>query len=167
MIHTADRPSRDDTSGHPIHGRHGDLKPENILWFKAHQDIDQTYFGQLKISDFGLTRYHRTRSKSHFEQVAVSPTYRPPEYEVATMVSPSYDIWSLGCVLLEFAGWYLLGWEEVERFSKLRTTDDGRDIPEDVFFKFVDIQDDNGTIQQGARAKVSVADVSRLGFSIK
>ncbi|RDL36219.1 uncharacterized protein BP5553_06831 [Venustampulla echinocandica] len=161
MIHTADRSSTDglsNSSGHQIHGRHGDLKPENILWFKAYQDTDLTSLGVLKISDFGLTRFHRTRSKSHFGPVAVSPTYRPPEYDVAKMVSPSFDIWTLGCVLLQFVAWYLLGWEEVDRFSEARTADDrgkipedvGK-IPEDVFFKFVNLQ-------TGARAKVSVAD---------
>jgi serine/threonine protein kinase len=114
MIHMADSPSTEDltkVSGHQLHGRHGDLKPENILWFKPYQDTHRNHFGVLKISDFGLTRFHRTRSKSHFESVAVSRTYRPPEYDIVKMVSQSYDIWTLGCVLLEFVTWYLYGWE--------------------------------------------------------
>lgn len=162
MIHTADRPSTDDLTAaprHQIYGRHGDLKPENILWFKPYNH--QSRFGVLKISDFGLTRFHRTRSKSHFESVAVSPTYRPPEYDIAQMVSQSYDIWTLGCVLLEFITWYLRGWEGVEGFSKERTTDDNKEIPEDVFFNFVKIRDNNGGMQPGAKAKASVANVSK------
>jgi len=163
MIHTADRPSTDDLStaaDHPIHGRHGDLKPENILWFKPWQNTHQSGFGVFKISDFGLTRFHGTQSKSHFETVAVSPTYRPPEYDIAAMVSQSYDIWTLGCVLLEFITWYLRGWKGVDGFSKKRTTDDNREIPEDVFFNFVKIRDNDGMIP-GARAKLSVANVRR------
>jgi hypothetical protein len=76
------------------------------------------------------------------------------------MVSQSYDIWTLGCVLLEFIIWYLRGWEGVEGFSKERTTDDNKEIPEDVFFNFVEIRDNNGGMQPGARAKASVANVS-------
>ncbi|KAH6663157.1 kinase-like domain-containing protein [Halenospora varia] len=159
MIHTADIPSEsspDDlcNDGLQIHGRHGDLKPENILWFKSYGVIDPSDFGVLKISDFGLTRFHRTLSKSHFESVAVSPTYRPPEYDIAMMVSQGFDIWSLGCVLLEFVTWYFLGGTGVERFSKERAKDDTREMRQDVFFNFVHIKEKNGEL--GARAKRSV-----------
>ncbi|KAJ4249057.1 hypothetical protein NW762_012389 [Fusarium torreyae] len=86
------------------HGRHGDLKPENILWFKSFRSDEEGYsLGTLKISDFGLTRFHGTHSKSriHAGEVGGSPTYRAPEYDVYNQVSQSYDIWSLACVLLE------------------------------------------------------------------
>lgn len=170
MIHTADIPSKStyatlDAPKYPIHGRHGDLKPENILWFKSYEDTEDSWRGVLKISDFGLTRFHGTQSISHFENVAVSPTYRAPEYDIASKTSQSYDVWTLGCVLLEFVTWYLLGWEEVDKFSKDRTTDDSRDIREDVFFNFVNIKEPGGRLQTGARAKQSVANVSISGLS--
>jgi serine/threonine protein kinase len=175
MIHTADKPAmRDpthDDSTHQLHGRHGDLKPENILWFKPYleefKEADQgCAMGLLKISDFGLTRFHGTMSRSHINAsgVPVSPTYRAPEYDIAKMVSQSYDIWTLGCVILEFVTWYLLGWEEVDRFAKNRAREDNagfKEHQEDVFFNFVNIKNENGTAQTGAIAKQSVADVSQ------
>jgi len=150
------------TSTHQVHGRHGDLKPENILWFKEYQDKDPSKsMGVLKISDFGLTRFHRTVSKSHVnaEGVAVTGTYRAPEYDINKVVSQSYDIWSLGCVILEFVTWYLLGWEEVDEFSRNRVKEHITDYKEDVFFNFVNMKDKYGITQIGARAKKSVADV--------
>jgi serine/threonine protein kinase len=167
MIHTLDTPltgDLSDVSSRQIHGRHGDLKPENILWFKSYQDTDTSCFmGVLKISDFGLTRFHGPMSKSHVDArgLGMSPTYRAPEYDIGKQVSQSYDIWTLGCVLLEFVTWYLLGWDEVDIFSKERTLDDDiefKDLREDAFFNYVKLADDNGRI--GARAKKSVADVS-------
>lgn len=169
MIHTLDFPANSDPaqnglSAQQTHGRHGDLKPENILWFKPeepHQDHD---IGLLKISDFGLTRFNRTASANNVyaKRLAVSPTYRAPEYDVAETISQNYDIWSLGCVLLEFVTWYLLGGEEVDSFAKRRAVDDKSEIKEDVFFNYFDIRGvgDGGENKFGARAKRSVYDVS-------
>lgn len=103
---------------------------------------------------------------SRIETVAVSRTYRAPEYDIASKVSPSYDIWSLGCVLLEFVTWYLLGGKGVEEFSKRRAAEDSQEIHEDRFFNFVDIaKEDAEPPQMGARAKESVENVgtSALG----
>lgn len=164
MIHTAEMPSSDElpsVSSLQIHGRHGDLKPENILWFKSYDGTEEGKFGVLKISDFGLTRFHGTKSKSQLEKVALSPTYRPPEYDIIKMVSQRFDIWSLGCVLLEFVTWYLLGGEGVEVFSKERANDNSAQFREDVFFNFVTIKEKDGGTQLGARAKLSVANVSQ------
>jgi serine/threonine protein kinase len=173
MIHTLDKPDTEDsysTSTHQTHGRHGDLKPENILWFKSYHDKDPNLLmGVLKISDFGLTRFHGTMSKSHInaERVAVTGTYRAPEYDIYKAVSQSYDIWTLGCVILEFVIWYLLGWEEVDRFSENRTREHVSEFAkEDVFFNFVSMTDDQGRTQTGARAKKSVADVGLLDPSL-
>ncbi|KAE9364084.1 kinase-like protein [Stipitochalara longipes BDJ] len=168
MIHTADKPTPADPthdSTYQLHGRHGDLKPENILWFRQYlKEPDQScLMGLLKISDFGLTSFHRTMSRSHIDAggVPVSPTYRAPEYDVAKMLSQSYDIWSFGCVVLQFVAWYLLGWEEVDRFSQNRTKEDNSEVKEDVFFNFVIIKDGNGRAQTAAIAKQSVVDEFR------
>jgi len=63
MIHSSEAPSPGDNvneSAYRTHGRHGDLKPENILWFKTYKNNDHSSFmGVLKISDFGLTRFHK------------------------------------------------------------------------------------------------------------
>ncbi|KAI8161636.1 Serine/threonine protein kinase [Colletotrichum sp. SAR 10_70] len=41
-------------------GRHGDIKPENILWFQEYEKIKDF----LVISDFGLTSFNTTNSRS-------------------------------------------------------------------------------------------------------
>uniref|UniRef100_L2FSY7 Protein kinase domain-containing protein n=1 Tax=Colletotrichum fructicola (strain Nara gc5) TaxID=1213859 RepID=L2FSY7_COLFN len=41
-------------------GRHGDIKPENILWFEKYDEMEDF----LVISDFGLTSFNTTTSRS-------------------------------------------------------------------------------------------------------
>ncbi|PMD61065.1 uncharacterized protein K444DRAFT_629069 [Hyaloscypha bicolor E] len=104
-------------------GRHGNLKPENILWFKGPGcDGLGGPTGVLQICDFGLADFHST-------QWALVPAgnigglthaYRTPEWDVSNLISPSYDIWSLGCVLLEFVTWYMLGAKKVKNFEDKR-----------------------------------------------
>ncbi|KAK4114680.1 kinase-like protein [Canariomyces notabilis] len=98
-----------------ICGRHGDIKPENILWFK---DGPNDKFGSLVLSDFGLGR---------------SRLYAPPESthsEANSLTShlsrQQYDIWSLGCVFLEFLTWFVGGWKELRDFYQERFKDGDR-----------------------------------------
>jgi serine/threonine protein kinase len=90
-------------------GRHGDIKPENILCFG--QPEPEKF--RLVIADFTLMRFHGESSLglSLARGMAHSPKYRPPELNLShrTKVNQSYDIWTLGCVFLEFLTWYLLG----------------------------------------------------------
>ncbi|KAI1214230.1 kinase-like protein [Annulohypoxylon truncatum] len=118
-------------------GRHGDIKPENILWFKNSTSTDTTETDVLKISDFGLTRWHRdiSNNKKYANGLPVSPTYRAPENHLGHPVSQPWDIWTLACLYLLFLTWYLCGWEEgVDEFSKQRTAQSSSYIPEDNFF---------------------------------
>lgn len=136
VIHQNDH---QDLPKHKQHGRHGDLKPENILWFQSANTSEPGYsLGTLKISDFGLTRFHSTNSRSgiNADGVGGSRTYRAPEYDVLRQVAQSYDIWSLACVLLEFTTWYLKGWSAVDSFATARKDEDTTPIPimEDTFF---------------------------------
>ncbi|KAK1522511.1 CMGC protein kinase [Colletotrichum costaricense] len=106
-------------NGQPLYGRHGDIKPENILWFKSEG------LGKLVLSDLGLTRTHRQESRSNRpgENIPVSPNYRPPECDmegVKGRISRSFDIWTLGCLILEFMVWVLDGWEGYEKFKERR-----------------------------------------------
>jgi len=101
-------------------GRHGDLKPENILWFSDHKVDDAAcQNGILKIADFGLADFHskHSRSKVPNKTVGRSPTHRAPEADAGEHVSPMYDVWSLGCILLQFSTWYLQGWKGVDEFA--------------------------------------------------
>jgi serine/threonine protein kinase len=101
------------------HYRHGDLKPENILNFP---DPEKTRMGTFKISDLGSAKHHsvatRLRERTGGKAYATL-VYQPPE-SVTNRLSPSsrlYDIWSMGCVTLEFMVWVLYGYEELKKFT--------------------------------------------------
>jgi serine/threonine protein kinase len=87
-----------------LYGRHGDIKPENILIFtKGREDR-----GLLVFTDFASAEFHTAHSRSagKASEMMVTPTYRPPEYDMAhTIASRASDIWSFGCLLLEFVCW--------------------------------------------------------------
>jgi serine/threonine protein kinase len=140
------------------YGRHGDLKPENILWFP---DADG---GTLKISDFGLADYSTINSKSYLpkSRVATSMSYRPPECDIeGGIVGPSYDIWTLGCLYLEFTTWLLGGWQLVKDFEMKRMSYDPLwfDMKTDTFFELVRGRG-KPSGQIAARVKSSVTAVS-------
>jgi serine/threonine protein kinase len=125
--------------GEELYGRHGDLKPENILWFKESAEINDEN-GILQIADFGLGRFHGrdSRSKDDPYTVQSSPTYEPPECKLRRPVSRAYDMWSLGCLYLEFITWLLMGSAEIEGFSEFRgklATSTG--IDDDNFFTII------------------------------
>jgi serine/threonine protein kinase len=135
--------------GEEWYGRHGDIKPENVLWFSDGQGIDHPK-GVLQIADFGLGRFHGRDSRSGVnpDTVLSSPTYEPPECKLRQPVSRAYDIWSLGCLYLEFITWLLRGSAEIDGFSEFR----GREatatgINDDNFFTII-------TTAEGLKATV-------------
>jgi serine/threonine protein kinase len=125
-------------AGEEKYGRHGDIKPENILWFKD-EPLDPHGNGVLKLADFGLGRFHGRDSRSGLSPsgIRASPTYEPPECHLHLPVSRSYDIWSLGCVLLEFVTWLIKGNSEINRFSEFRGTVNIYGIDDDNFFTII------------------------------
>lgn len=140
-------------------GRHSDIKPENILWFKNYEGRPN----HLVISDFGLTRFNSAQSKSRVLQEEIkgfSGTYRPPDLHLNEAISQRYDVWSLGCVFLEFTSWLLLGYRTtIEDFATKRVNDpleNSNEGAEDKFFGL--ISDADGT--QRATLKTSVVEVS-------
>lgn len=125
------------------HGRHGDFKPENILWYRQNgTNSPNSVTGILKVSDFGFADFHVSLSKSDIPLSrlrGMTPTYRAPEWDVTEKVSPAYDIWCFGCVLLEFVEWYLRGWQGVKDFEEKRIKDSIHVLAhyrEDNFFNF-------------------------------
>lgn len=153
--------------GHRDRGRHGDIKPENILRFEG----AEPGHGFLTLADFTLMRFHSLESvdKTAPKEVGFSFTYCPPEVEGGQEArdNQKHDVWSLGCVYLEFITWYLLGYrairgkyfktpngDEVQTFTTLRINDDGRHhgVPDDRFFKW--------TNESVVKVKVSVKNVS-------
>lgn len=97
-------------------GRHGDIKPENILWMNEFECTSKD--GILQIADMGLGQFHRLESRSQVNPstVAGSPTYMPPEVILQQPISRAFDIWSLGCVFLEFCTWLIEGVKGLETF---------------------------------------------------
>ncbi|KAK1445829.1 protein kinase [Colletotrichum melonis] len=137
-------------------GRHGDIKPENILWFR------DTRQGVLRISDFGLAELNSrlSRSNQHGSQVPNSPTYRPPECDLRRrIIRQSYDIWSLGCLFLEFITWSLGGKDLLLEFAWKRSSPDPylSGIDSDTFFQ---IDDPEAKDSAAASVKQAVIEVS-------
>lgn len=107
---------------HENNTRHGDLKPENILWFK-----DQNDHGTFQIADMGLATFHEKEKHTKDRQGMITMTpsgtsrYEPPEMNQTRANhdtrSRQYDIWSMGCVLLELLLWLLYGYEAVDIFN--------------------------------------------------
>lgn len=161
--------SNHETGGRgPLYGRHGDIKPENVLWFPNQEDPSDK--GTLKISDFGVAELNTRNSRSHKpgSLVAISATYRPPECDLPGWeISRSYDIWTLGCLYLEFITWLLGGRKLLFEFAKRRK---GHvpwcpDPQEDTFFEVVKCKETNNTT--GAMVKLEVLNVrsvSHLAF---
>ncbi|KAK2052685.1 kinase domain-containing protein [Colletotrichum caudatum] len=136
-------------------GRHGDLKPENVLWFSDNKKEEEIIgSGVLKIADFGLTRYHRHSSRyAKAKGLNFSLTYKAPEVDVSEEVSQAYDIWTLGCLLLEFVTWYLEGWHQgVDRFSadRAKTNAQEDDIPLDTFYYVTSVDGVKGAVLKPA-----------------
>ena len=125
------------SGGHILYGRHGDIKPENILWFPGEDNESEQ--GTLKIADFGISELSTRQNHPSDSVTGLSPTYRPPECDNPgnQVVNSLWDVWSLGCLYLEFATWLLKGWEGIDEFRRLRRAPDTwyPAIKSDVFFE--------------------------------
>lgn len=113
------------------------LSQGNFLWFKS-----DSFPGLLALADFGLGRLHTqvSRSKQDPNSLERTATYRCPEFDLEFgLVSPRSDIFSLGCVFLEYVTWFLLGLEDVEKtFPDFRLEQDKHGFDSDVFFSIKD-----------------------------
>ncbi|KAK3371139.1 kinase-like domain-containing protein [Lasiosphaeria ovina] len=116
--------------------RHGDIKPENILWFNDPSDPNDQ--GTLKITDFGVSELETRLLTNTTNSVLFTPAYRPPEMDVkGAAIGQAADIWSLGCVYLEFVSWLLGGFSYVQEFAKRKSAGGGLDAS--VFFEVLGI----------------------------
>lgn len=94
--------------------RHGDLKPENILCFckRLPSPGEAPTSVTLVVADAGLAKIHANATEKRFgptETQRGTTRYSPPEADVRDKRSRRYDIWSLGCLFLEFLIWLLYG----------------------------------------------------------
>lgn len=141
----------------PRMGRHGDIKPENILWFPPETGMRVKNQGILALSDFGLARFHRVESahRLYYRELAASPTYRAPESDLNGFISPSWDIWTLGCVYLEFLIWYLQGWAAVDKFSEHRLECDSAPYAQEDKYFTLDEKAEFGAYRKSPVIRVS------------
>jgi serine/threonine protein kinase len=106
--------------------RHGDLKPENILLFLKAGGKRIPGRGNLVVADLGLTKFHSEATKLRNQPTGTwtgTQKYEPPETdtergETGQPRSRLYDMWSMGCIVLECIVWLLYGFNELERFNK-------------------------------------------------
>ncbi|KAK1518548.1 serine/threonine protein kinase [Colletotrichum abscissum] len=101
---------------HERNCRHGDLKPENILHF-----LETDGKGVLRVADVGLARFHleATRDRNQPTNTMTGTVrYEPPEFGLTEQISRLYDVWSLGCVFLEFLIWVLYGNSKLKAFNR-------------------------------------------------
>lgn len=96
-------------------GYHHDIKPQNLLYFKKVADTASPCpkHGILQIADFGIGKFHSLMSGTGTRNVRGTPTYAAPESKIPSTapngkdaepglkLSRPYDVWSLGCVLME------------------------------------------------------------------
>ncbi|KAG4260105.1 serine/threonine protein kinase [Fusarium proliferatum] len=103
---------------HKINCRHGDLKPDNILWYR-----DKDGLGTLKIADLGLAAFHIKDTGNRRGIQTMTPTgtarYEPPETAENKTGERSrmYDIWSMGCIMLELLIWLTQGIYAVDKLG--------------------------------------------------
>ncbi|KAF2677147.1 HET-domain-containing protein [Lentithecium fluviatile CBS 122367] len=98
--------------------RHGDLKPENILRFSGQiQGL-----GVLKIADMSLAKRHSFATQ--MESSKMGTRFDAVRYEAPEAVTNAHgarsrlcDIWSMGCITLEFVIWILYGNDELINFN--------------------------------------------------
>lgn len=120
---TTDQDGDDDLEiANSVSIRHGDLKPENILRFTKEGD---SKLGTLKIADMGLAKQHvLATSDRNARHLITNTRYGTQTYEAPEAVTAKYgrsrlyDVWSMGCITLEFIIWILYGHEQLTNFYR-------------------------------------------------
>jgi serine/threonine protein kinase len=125
---------------HSKNFRHGDLKPQNILHFKKSGQICSGGRGILVIADVGVSRVHKEATIVRCDPTstfATTKSYEGPEVQFSGKAprSRKYDMWSIGCIFLEFTIWLLYDLKIVDSFEKLR---ESRDDPKTPIASFYD-----------------------------
>ncbi|KAJ3538735.1 hypothetical protein NM208_g5773 [Fusarium decemcellulare] len=112
---------------HEINHRHGDLKPGNILHFPRGNPFCHSEGLQetLVIADYGVAKRHE--DATHMRQDGTNTKATTRAYEAPEAEGPQndprsrrYDLWSVGCIFLEFAVWLLYGHDAVRGFASQR-----------------------------------------------
>jgi len=94
---------RDDNTGEPFHIVHRDISPQNLLI---------SYQGEVKVSDFGISKAKSEPSLTQAGVVKGKMAYLSPEQALGEPIDHQADIYALGLVFYE-----TLTGERVYRFS--------------------------------------------------
>ena len=101
-------------------GYHFDLKPANILIFAEHT---------WQIADFGQSVFRATNGSSlKLTNPGGTDEYAPPEnVDLGAKASAKYDVWSMGCILLELITFLVTkGSRGIRALDKARHTSNER-----------------------------------------
>jgi serine/threonine protein kinase len=150
-----------------VFGRHGDIKPTNLLWFPDPRDSNGK--GTIKICDFGAGEFSTdVSSLSSSNSISHTPLYRPPESDLPDFtVTNSYDVWTLGCLYLEFITWFMGGSNLLEEFKTRRGQSSRGPCRTNAFFEILRDPESNEVIEpQQARVKPAVLEVSSNFISV-
>lgn len=130
------------------YGIHGDIKPANIIrytdWKESALSNRAMYepLGLLQLTDFGLSSFHHSNTVEDIKVKIGDSEYKPPEVHLVLPISQSTDIWTLGCLLLEFVTWLVLGEQGREEFRARRTKYKGLNDIHPCFFEV--LEDEEG-----------------------
>jgi serine/threonine protein kinase len=154
-----------DTNTEGLSTRYINMKPQDILLYKRKGDLGDR--GTLQLTNFRPSKFHAPQVPPQPEAGTphpsaiprMTPTYFPPEgYLSDGTASRSFDIWSLGCVYLEFVTWYLGGYDYVSQFDNARLClFQGDSYKTDHFYERV--QDPDSGLDH-AQVKKAVVEVS-------
>lgn len=139
--------------------RHGNINPQNVMWFESKDSRN----GTLKLANDGAyeSRDATIQLEGSLKTSRRFPTtYQPPEYELGETMDRSGDIWSLGCIYLEFVTWLLGGWDLLDLFIERRSATHPvfREARTPIFYEFVE---DNTNLFTVTRVKKVVKQVTR------
>ncbi|RSL78453.1 hypothetical protein CEP51_008204 [Fusarium floridanum] len=136
---------------------HQDIKPDNLLVSKT--SSNQPYVFRLVITDFGYSHTKAPKSNrdtwgidSHGGQVYGAPEsshHADYTHHGRTHITPTIDIWSLGCVMSETAVWIKFGRPGLEDYRNRR-------IAETRTLRMFDEAGHGGCFHDGAQALSAV-----------
>ncbi|KAI1264002.1 hypothetical protein F5Y18DRAFT_93314 [Xylariaceae sp. FL1019] len=133
------KPGRD-TGSQLYYGHHGDIKPSNLLWFCDTNGETYSGMGIVKLTDFGSGDFNKLKSTRRSpSSLARTLGYNPPECNNMNFdfdMSYEYDIWSLGCIFLEYITWFSGGWELLMTFRTGRQKNQYGEFDNGCFFDF-------------------------------
>ncbi|KAK7427793.1 hypothetical protein QQZ08_005731 [Neonectria magnoliae] len=125
---------------HALHNssiRHGDIKPQNILVFKESKEANSA---TLVLADVGISKFHKEATdlrKSATITAESTISYEAPEADDDRQKNKPrprrYDMWSAGCMFLEFTVWLAYNCRAVNGFHKRRKTQNDPVSPGNFF----------------------------------